>query len=157
MKIVIRTLEKIFGKKKNIIQVPVSEIETEYERVELFIKPWLYKFNFTFSNRNNPCYSTRDCYKEATGKCLLEKNNTSREVSTKIYNQCLGLKKYLKQYPEPMYTLPFISSMDGKEFFVSDGQHRLCVAIYEKIKIYVNAEIPKSMLEKFKIENDSEI
>lgn len=153
---VIKILEKIFRKKRNVIQVPTSEIE--YINDELFIKPWLYEFNFTFSNKNNLYYSARDCYKEATGTCLLEeKEYITKEGIIEIYNSCLELKEYLKQYPEPKFTLPFLSSTDGKHFSVTDGQHRLCVAIREKIKIYVRVEIPKSILEKFKAENESNI
>ena len=57
-------------KKENISN---ESKEDELVNVEFFIKPWLYKFNFTFADENNPCYSKRDCYKEATGECLLEK------------------------------------------------------------------------------------
>ncbi|MED5606067.1 hypothetical protein VYE96_12770 [Fusobacterium pseudoperiodonticum] len=46
------------------------------------MKPWLYKINFTFADKNNPCYSKRDCYKEATGKCLLEEKITKQRRSS---------------------------------------------------------------------------
>ena len=30
--------------------------EEELINVEFFMKPWLYKINFTFADKNNPCY-----------------------------------------------------------------------------------------------------
>ena len=64
-------LKKIFKRKKE--NISNESKEDELVNVEFFIKPWLYKINFTFADKNNPCYSKRDCYKEATGECLLEK------------------------------------------------------------------------------------
>lgn len=130
----------------------------ELVNIEFFMKPWLYKFNFTFASKNNPCYSRRDCYKESTGKCLLEKKGyEQKEGPVEVYDSCLGLKKYLEKFPKPYNTLPFITSSDGKVFNVADGQHRLCVAIREKIEIYVNAQIPKSKIKELEIENETDI
>jgi len=130
----------------------------ELVNIEFFMKPWLYKFNFTFASKNNPCYSMRDCYKESTGKCLLEKKGyEQKEGPVEVYDSCLGLKKYLEKFPKPYNTLPFITSSDGKVFNVADGQHRLCVAIREKIEIYVNAQIPKSKIKELEIENETDI
>ena len=65
----------------------------ELVNIEFFMKPWLYKFNFTFASKNNPCYSRRDCYKESTGKCLLEKKGyEQKEGPVEVYDSCLGLK-----------------------------------------------------------------
>lgn len=142
-------------KKENISN---ESKEDELVNVEFFIKPWLYKFNFTFASKNNPCYSRRDCYKESTGKCLLEKKGyEQKEGPVEVYDSCLGLKKYLEKFPKPYNTLPFITSSDGKVFNVADGQHRLCVAIREKIEIYVNAQIPKSKIKELEIENETDI
>ena len=33
-----------------------NEIKEESVYVEFFMKPWLYKINFTFVDKNNPCY-----------------------------------------------------------------------------------------------------
>lgn len=130
----------------------------ELVNIEFFMKPWLYKFNFTFASKNNPCYSRRDCYKESTGKCLLEKKGyEQKEGPVEVYDSCLGLKKYLEKFPKLYNTLPFITSSDGKVFNVADGQHRLCVAIREKIEIYVNAQIPKSKIKELEIENETDI
>ena len=130
----------------------------ELVNIEFFMKPWLYKFNFTFASKNNTCYSRRDCYKESTGKCLLEKKGyEQKEGPVEVYDSCLGLKKYLEKFPKPYNTLPFITSSDGKVFNVADGQHRLCVAIREKIEIYVNAQIPKSKIEEIKNTNETDI
>ncbi|EGQ79732.1 hypothetical protein HMPREF9094_1238 [Fusobacterium animalis ATCC 51191] len=130
----------------------------ELVNIEFFMKPWLYKFNFTFASKNNPCYSRRDCYKESTGKCLLEKKGyEQKEGPVEVYDSCLGLKKYLEKFPKPYNTLPFITSSDGKVFNVADGQHRLCVAIREKIEIYVNAQIPKSKIKEIKNTNETDI
>ena len=68
-----------------------------------------------------------------------------------------ALKNYLEKFPRPYSTLPFITSSDGKVFNVNDGQHRLCVAIREKIEIYVNAQIPKSKIKELEIENETDI
>ena len=126
--------------------------------LNFFIKPWLYKINFTFADKNNPCYSKRDCYKEATGECLLEKKDyKQKEGPVEVYDSCLGLKNYLEEFPRPYSTLPFITSSDGKVFNVSNGQHRLCVAIREKIEVYVNAQIPKSKIKELEIENETDI
>lgn len=136
-----------------------NEIKEESVYVEFFMKPWLYKINFTFDDKNNPYYSKRDCYKEATGKCLLEeKNYKPKEGPVEVYDACLDLKNYLENFPSPYFPyLPSISSNDGKVFSVINGQHRLCVAIREKIKIYVRAEIPKSKIKEIEIENETEL
>ena len=142
-------------KKENISN---ESKEDELVNVEFFIKPWLYKINFTFADKNNPSYSKRDCYKEATGECLLEKKDyKQKEGPVEVYDSCLGLKNYLEKFPRPYSTLPFITSSDGKVFNVSDGQHRLCVAIREKIEVYVNAQIPKSKIKELEIENETNI
>ena len=118
------------------------------------MKPWLYKINFTFADENNPCYSKRDCYKEATGKCLLEeKDSKQKEGSVEVYHACLGLKNYLENFPSPYNALPLISSNDGQH-----GKHvKLCVAIREKIKIYVKEEIPRSKIKEIEVENETEL
>ena len=68
-----------------------------------------------------------------------------------------SLKSYLENFPSPYNDLPLISSNDGKVFSVTNGQHRLCVAIREKIKIYVRAEIPRSKIKEIEIENETEL
>ena len=67
-------LKKIFKRKKE--NISNESKEDELVNVEFFIKPWLYKINFTFADKNNPCYSKRDCYKEATRECLCKCTNT---------------------------------------------------------------------------------
>ena len=151
-----KIFRKYFKGKNEDINNEIKEEESVH--VEFFMKPWLYKINFTFADKNNPCYSKRDCYKEATGKCLLEeKDYKQKEGPVEVYDACLGLKSYLENFPSPYNDLPLISSNDGKVFSVTNGQHRLCVAIREKIKIYVRAEIPRSKIKEIEIENETEL